>query len=128
VRWRSDDIGVLTSEPCSCGRTSARIRQLGRVWERTVVNGVSVMPAQIDDVLYELTDQDVPFQLVRSKDGSRPPYLKAAVPDGVGAADVQSALGSGLQLELEVQKVPASDLVGPADAAYAHKYAQVRDE
>jgi len=127
VRWRSDDIGVVDRTPCGCGRTSARIRQLGRVWERTMVDGVSLMPAQIDDVLYELVDKDVPFQLVRSKDGSRAPFLRAALEGAVAAADVRQALSSALGVDLEIEDVPTEDLLGPAGSNHSHKYAQVKD-
>lgn len=127
VRWRSDDIGVVDRSRCACGRTSARIRQLGRVWERTMVGGVSLMPAQIDDVLYELVDKDVPFQLVRSKDGSRAPFLRAALEGALSAADVQQALSPALGVDLEVEEVRTEDLLGPAGANHSHKYAQVKD-
>jgi phenylacetate-CoA ligase len=128
VRWRSDDFGLLKTEPCGCGRTSARIFQLGRVWERTVVDGVAVMPGEIDDILYEVADQDVPFQIVRSADGTRRAFVRVAVPSGFGVDEVGKALCSRLGVEMNVLDTPIEDLVGPADAKYAHKYAQVRDE
>ncbi|AWK76277.1 hypothetical protein CBI38_32980 (plasmid) [Rhodococcus oxybenzonivorans] len=130
VRWRSDDIGMVKSEPCSCGRTSARIFQLGRVWERTVVDGVLVMPGQVDDILYDVTEQDVPFQLVRSADGSRPAFLRVAVPSdgGVSVDDLGATVCSRLGVELEVRATTTEELVGSAGAKYAHKYAQVKDE
>lgn len=130
VRWRSDDFGMVKSEPCSCGRTSARIFQLGRVWERTVVDGVPVMPGQVDDILYDVTEQDVPFQLVRSADGNRPAFLRVAVPSdgGVSVDELGATVCSRLGVELEVRATTVEDLVGSADAKYAHKYAQVRDE
>jgi phenylacetate-CoA ligase len=127
VRWRSDDIGLVKTDPCSCGRTTARVFQLGRVWERTVIDGATIMPTQIDDVLYELTEQDVPFQIVRPRDGRRP-FVRVAVTDGLDLGEVRDAVGAALGAELDVVPVPTSELVGPPDAKYAHKYAQVKDE
>jgi phenylacetate-CoA ligase len=125
VRWRSDDVGIVNTEPCACGRTTARIRQLGRVWERTTIDGVAFMPGEIDDILYEAVGEDIPFQLVRSADAARRPYLRLAPPDGLGVEELGNAVCSGLGVDLDVRRTPASDLV---DTTYGFKYAQVKDE
>lgn len=128
VRWRSDDIGMVKTDPCSCGRTTARVFQLGRVWERTLVDGATIMPAQIDDVLFALTEQDVAFQIVRSRDGGRRPYVRVAATDGLDLVEVGNAMSTELGVQLDVVGAPKSDLVGSSEARYAHKYKQVTDE
>jgi phenylacetate-CoA ligase len=129
VRWRSDDIGVVKTDRCTCGRTSARIFQLGRVWERTVIDGKSVMPNQVDDILYEIGETEVPFQIVRSKDGSQTPFLRVAPPEAVGVDEIRTAVCDGLGLDLDVREVTVEEIVGDdaGGARLAFKYAQIKD-
>jgi phenylacetate-CoA ligase len=129
VRWRSDDMGVVKTEPCTCGRTSARIFQLGRVWERTVIDGRLVLPNQVDDILYEITESELTFQIVRSKDGSQAPFLLVAPPEGVGVEEIRKAVCDGLQVELDVREATTQAIVGhdAGGARLAFKYAQIKD-
>lgn len=124
VRWRSDDLGTMNTDPCACGRTTVRIRQLGRVWERTVIDEVTVMPGQIDDILYEVAGEDVPFQLVRSAHATRRPYLRLAPPEGIGVKELGNTVCAGLGVDLDVLETPAEGLVDPS----GFKYPQVKDE
>jgi phenylacetate-CoA ligase len=52
LRYRTKDLTRLVTEPCPCGRTSARIgRFTGRVDDMLVIRGVNVFPSQIERVL-----------------------------------------------------------------------------
>ena len=52
LRYRTRDIGILTHEPCSCGRTFVRMsKPLGRSDDMLIVKGVNVFPSQIEEVL-----------------------------------------------------------------------------
>ncbi len=52
VRYRTRDIGILTHEPCECGRTFVRMsKPLGRSDDMLIVKGVNVFPSQIEEVL-----------------------------------------------------------------------------
>lgn len=52
LRYRTRDLCVLTSEPCSCGRTFIRMRKpKGRSDDMLIIRGVNVFPSQIETVL-----------------------------------------------------------------------------
>ena len=47
VRFRTDDLVVLDRSPCSCGRTHLRYKMRGRVGDRIIVQGKSILPVDI---------------------------------------------------------------------------------
>ena len=47
VRYRSDDLVRVTRDPCACGRTHGRVWPLGRKGDEVVVDGRSVLPAEL---------------------------------------------------------------------------------
>jgi len=53
LRYRSGDLVELTTEPCPCGRSFARIRGgvLGRTDDMIIVRGVNLYPSAIDDLI-----------------------------------------------------------------------------
>lgn len=52
IRYRTRDITRLMYEPCSCGRTTARMENLsGRTDDMLKIRGVNVFPSQIEEVL-----------------------------------------------------------------------------
>jgi phenylacetate-CoA ligase len=53
LRLRSRDHVVVNAQPCSCGRTSQRIRCIGRTDDMLIVRGVNLFPTAVRDVLRE---------------------------------------------------------------------------
>jgi phenylacetate-CoA ligase len=52
IRYRTGDIGRLTTEPCACGRTTARLEGLcGRIDDMVVIRGVNVYPSNVEHLL-----------------------------------------------------------------------------
>ncbi len=52
LRYRTRDLTTLTTEPCSCGRTHARIARIkGRTDDMLIINGVNIFPMQIEKAL-----------------------------------------------------------------------------
>lgn len=47
VRYRSDDLVRVTRDRCACGRTHGRVWPLGRKGDEVVVDGRSVLPAEL---------------------------------------------------------------------------------
>jgi phenylacetate-CoA ligase len=65
IRYRTGDVTMLTREPCSCGRTSARIGRLkGRSDDMLVIKGVNVYPSEIELALLGVDDLAPQYQLV----------------------------------------------------------------
>ena len=55
IRYRTRDLSYLMTEPCACGRTTARMHRLcGRTDDMLIVRGVNVFPSQIESVLLEM--------------------------------------------------------------------------
>lgn len=68
IRYRTKDISVLTREPCSCGRTFARMRKVtGRTDDMLIIGGVNVFPSQIESVLMEIPEVAPHYLIVVDK-------------------------------------------------------------
>jgi phenylacetate-CoA ligase len=65
LRYRTGDVTALTTEPCRCGRTSARIARIkGRADDMLVVKGVNVYPSEVEAALLA-EDELQPHYLLR---------------------------------------------------------------
>ncbi len=68
IRYRSDDIVRLTTEPCACGRTHGRIWPLGRKSDEVLVDGVSVLPGDVWAAVESVTETEAGlFQVIRDR-------------------------------------------------------------
>ncbi|MBR6742468.1 MAG: phenylacetate--CoA ligase, partial [Clostridia bacterium] len=55
LRYRTRDIGSITHEKCSCGRTFVRMsKPCGRTDDMLIIRGVNVFPSQIETVLIKM--------------------------------------------------------------------------
>ena len=71
LRYRTGDIASLTTEPCSCGRTIARIRGLrGRRDDMVIVRGVNVYPSNVEHALLSVPEAAAHYQLVVERNGA----------------------------------------------------------
>jgi phenylacetate-CoA ligase len=65
IRYRTGDITALTTEPCACGRTSARIARLkGRADDMLIVKGVNLYPSEVEAALLAVDDLQPHYLLV----------------------------------------------------------------
>jgi phenylacetate-CoA ligase len=65
IRYRTGDITTLTTGPCACGRTSARIARLkGRSDDMLVIKGVNLYPSEVEAALLGLDDLQPHYLLV----------------------------------------------------------------
>ena len=57
LRYRTKDITKLSYQPCSCGRTHARMaKTMGRTDDMLIIKGVNVFPTQIENILINIED------------------------------------------------------------------------
>lgn len=55
LRYRTRDLTTITTEPCECGRTLARMTKVRqRTDDMLIIRGVNVFPSQIEDVLLQV--------------------------------------------------------------------------
>lgn len=65
IRYRTRDIGILTREKCSCGRTLIKMKKpAGRSDDMLIIRGVNVFPSQIESVLMGFDEIAPHYQLV----------------------------------------------------------------
>jgi phenylacetate-CoA ligase len=65
IRYRTGDITRLTTEPCACGRTSARIARLkGRADDMLIGKGVNLYPSEVEAALLAVEDLQPHYVLV----------------------------------------------------------------
>ena len=65
IRYRTRDITSITREPCSCGRTHARIsRMSGRSDDMLIIRGVNVFPSQIESILVRVEGVEPHYLLI----------------------------------------------------------------
>jgi phenylacetate-CoA ligase len=71
LRYRTRDLTSMTTEPCRCGRTLARIgRIMGRTDDMLIIRGVNVYPSQIEHALLQVADVEPHYVLVVRRDSA----------------------------------------------------------
>ncbi len=88
VRFATGDLSVCTTDPCPCGRTSARLlRIIGRVDQITKVKGVFVHPEQVGQIEKKVPDV-ASLQLVITRAGHEDSMtIQAVLATGAGPSD-----------------------------------------
>ncbi|MBV9472662.1 MAG: hypothetical protein JO206_06810, partial [Solirubrobacterales bacterium] len=114
LRFRTRDHVVLRTEPCGCGRTSPRLRCVGRTDDMLIVRGVNVFPSAIREVVSAFAPEVSGHVLVRPRAAGvkQDPPLPVAVelaPGGTGGAALADLIRDRLRSTLVVQT--AIDLV-----------------
>ena len=110
IRWRSEDIGTATTEPCACGRTSTRLHFLGRVGYRVSVRGRTVFPVEVQRILELWSEVDHGlFQIVRTAPDMETLRLR------VGTREGEIADPAGLKPRLEASLEDALGLPARID-------------
>lgn len=70
IRYRTRDITVLYKEPCSCGRTTIKMKKVtGRADDMLIIRGVNVYPSQIETVLIGTEGVAPHYQLIVTRKG-----------------------------------------------------------
>ncbi len=121
VRFRTRDHVVVKTGRCSCGRTTPRLRCIGRTDDLLIVRGVNVWPSAIKDVVAGFRPEVSGEMQIRIP-GPGPmvdPPLPVVVERGEGAlpegdadlaARIEAKLRATLIFTARVQVVPAGSL------------------
>ncbi len=65
VRFRTGDIVSFTTEPCSCGRTSIRLKGVhGRLDDMLIIKGVNVFPSDVEAIARKDHDFSGEYKLI----------------------------------------------------------------
>lgn len=115
LRYRSRDHVVVNTKPCSCGRTSVRVRCIGRTDDMLIVRGVNLFPTALRAVVNRFAPHVGEVVMIRpNKTGvmQEPPLpvvveLAAGVePPETLARDIQTAIRNELIVSTTVSLVP----------------------
>lgn len=72
IRYRSRDYArIISTEPCSCGRTSFRFKVIGRSDDMLWVRGVNVFPRAIEELIMKMRPKTTgEYQIILPKEGA----------------------------------------------------------
>jgi phenylacetate-CoA ligase len=71
LRYWTGDITSLSTEPCTCGRTLARMTRIkGRADDMLIIRGVNVYPTQVEAALLQLPELTPNYRIVVSRTGT----------------------------------------------------------
>jgi phenylacetate-CoA ligase len=99
IRYRTGDLGVVSQEPCRCGRTTARLTKLsGRRDDMVIVRGVNVYPSQVEHLLLSADGVSPHWRLIVERPGLMDELTLECEPasDGIN----RDALGNQLEHHL----------------------------
>ncbi len=119
LRFRTRDHVEVRTSPCRCGRTSPRVRCIGRTDDMLIVRGVNVFPSAIRDVVGAFAP-DVSGQIVVKPEAAgvkqEPPLpvsvelAPAATADDALAEAIRDRLRTVLVVQTRVDLVPWGSL------------------
>ncbi|MFB6297728.1 MAG: phenylacetate--CoA ligase family protein [Salinirussus sp.] len=133
LRYRTGDLVELTTEPCECGRTHARISMRGRTDSLLIVRGVNVYPTEVESVLLEFDGLLPQYRIDLSREEALDRFSITAEydPDAVDdAATLRERLAERLRNVLGLSPdaldlVPRGDLdrteTGKVQRVYDHR-------
>ena len=111
LRFRTHDHVAVRTSPCSCGRTSPRLRCIGRTDDMLIVRGVNVFPSAVRDVVSAFAPR-VSGNIVVKPRGpgvKQEPPLPVSVELGRGAA-ADAALADAIRDRLRAVLVVQADV------------------
>jgi phenylacetate-coenzyme A ligase PaaK-like adenylate-forming protein len=137
LRFRSADHVVVTGTSCRCGRTSPKIRCVGRTDDMLIYKGMNVFPTALRDVIMRSFSDAVEPYLRIWKDTSQQVRFDSPIPLEVearatlgsdvypGLADrIEEAIRTNLQVRVAATILPAGSI---PRTAYKTPLVHVRD-
>jgi phenylacetate-coenzyme A ligase PaaK-like adenylate-forming protein len=114
LRYRTGDIATLRRDPCSCGRTLARMSKItGRRDDMLVIRGVNVYPSEVERVLLAEPALAPDYLLVVDERDAQHRLLACCEYDETGGAGprppaglIESRLREALGLGVSVRVLP----------------------
>jgi phenylacetate-CoA ligase len=119
LRFRTRDHVQVWTSPCACGRTSPRLRCLGRTDDMLIVRGVNVFPSAVREVVSAFAPDVSGNVLVRpgAPGVKQEPPLPVSVelgrestPDAALADSIRERIRSVLIVDTRVELVPWGSL------------------
>ena len=119
IRFRTRDRVIVWTSPCECGRTSFRVRCIGRTDDMLIVLGVNVFPSAVKDVIMSFRPRTTgEMVILLDKPGPKvdpPVRIQVEYAQGVEdlqglKKDIEQALREKLVFRSDVELVPEGTL------------------
>jgi len=112
LRFRSRDHVIVNMEPNPTGRTSPRIRCIGRTDDMLIVRGVNLFPTSIRSILHEFTPDVGEIYQIRPKKRSvsQEPPLPVMIELGEGVDKEPEGLRDKIQSEIRTRLLVTTDV------------------
>jgi phenylacetate-CoA ligase len=120
LRFRTRDHVQIRTTPCRCGRTSPRLRCIGRTDDMLIVRGVNVFPSAVREVVSAFAPDDVSGHIVVKPQAAGtkqdPPLpvsvelARGATADAALAESIRDRLRDVLLVQTRVDLVPWGSL------------------
>ena len=116
LRFRSRDHVEAWTSKCGCGRTSMRVRCIGRTDDMLIVRGVNVFPSAIREIVGKFQPRVTGVVLVKPRrrgvrqDPPLPVVVEGAVADRGLAGEIREQIRNTLLVTTDVRLVPPRSL------------------
>jgi phenylacetate-CoA ligase len=116
LRFRSGDHVRAWVSQCGCGRTSMRVRCIGRTDDMLIVRGVNVFPSAIREIVGRFQPRVTGAVLVKPRrrgvrqDPPLPVVVEGEVSDRQLAGAIQEQIRNTLLLSTDIRLVPPRSL------------------
>ncbi|KJS22133.1 MAG: phenylacetate--CoA ligase [Clostridiaceae bacterium BRH_c20a] len=114
IRYRTQDLGYIDTEPCKCGVKFPRLFMRGRVVDEVIVNGVNFSPFYLEEFLMRLPEIGNWYQFIIKEGDNDKLKIRTELVEGVQptseladklASKMEYALGIPCEMEF-VPKIP----------------------
>jgi len=103
LRYRTSDVTSLTSKPCSCGRTLARMSKvLKRTDQMVCVRGINVFPEKVEEVLLGIEGVGPGYSLVPKEKMGMNHHLTIRVEASSGILQGREEAKTSLRQKIEL--------------------------
>jgi phenylacetate-CoA ligase len=117
LRCRTGDITALNLEPCTCGRTLARMARIrGRHDDMLIIRGVNLYPMEVERILLSVGDVSPHYQLIVERPGTLDELTVLCEPAGESLSlddlrdRIQHALRETMGITTTVQMVAPGEI------------------
>jgi phenylacetate-CoA ligase len=116
LRYRTGDLVELTTEPCTCGRSFARIRGglVGRADDMIIVRGVNLYPSAIDDLIRSVPSISEYEVYIRRIAGMDDLSIKIETAEAgsfeEAARGLEHSFRTGYSIRVSIEQAPAGSL------------------
>ena len=112
IRYRTGDITTLIKGECPCGRTMVRMARVkGRTDDMFSIQGVSVFPSQIEDILTRIEGTEPDFQVrIGLEAGQEVVRLLVEISPGIFSDEIKKMQNLSREIKAEISQLLGLDV------------------